>query len=205
MGMAYKNPTSSRQLRRRTVSRAACFAASLVCMSTTGLAQQTAQTERLALGIHALIDSPTPTADSRADGTSANSTAARVPHARSLASELNGQPAVVLFWRSDCAPCLEELEQLPKLRAAAGTMRLLLLGLEAAPAQQSRLSAMGVSWQDAWYTLQEPASVLGAFGGYPPRLPLSVMLDANGNICARRSGVLGPQLIREWLESCLKE
>ena len=45
-------------------------------------------------------------------------------------SQIGGRAHVVMFWRSDCAPCLIELRELPDLRRAAGGDALLTVALE---------------------------------------------------------------------------
>lgn len=109
-------------------------------------------------------------------------------------------PAIVVFWRSDCVPCREELQKLPALRRQARPLRLMLVAVESA--QESRGSgpsaAKLLAADDSWRALDDPARTLADFGGRPPRLPLSVLLDGEGVVRARRHGELGPLLVREW-------
>lgn len=123
--------------------------------------------------------------------------------ARSLRTLLQGQAAVVIFWRSDCAPCLEEIRQLEELKPAAQPMRVLTVGLENPEPLRAQLQRLDVQSHSAWYSLEDPAQVLAAFGTVP-RLPLTVAFDASGDICARRRGVLTPVLIAEWVAACMQ-
>lgn len=122
---------------------------------------------------------------------------------QSLRTALRGQAAVVIFWRSDCAPCLDEIRQLTELRRAAHPMQIVTVGLENAEPLQAQLQRLNVEPHSAWYSLEDPAQVLAAFGTVP-RLPLTIALDAKGQICARRRGVLTPVLVAEWLADCMR-
>ena len=122
---------------------------------------------------------------------------------QSLRRSLHGRAAVVIFWRSDCAPCLDEIRQLAELRRAAHPMQVVTVGLENPEPLQAQLQRLNVEPHSAWYSLEDPAQVLAAFGTVP-RLPLTIALDADGQICARRRGVLTPVLVAEWLADCMR-
>lgn len=117
-------------------------------------------------------------------------------------SSLRGAPAILVFWRADCAPCRLELDNIKQLRAAAGATRLILVGLGPADPLRAAMAHMSASPGLAWRADADPASVLLAFNGPPPRLPLSIALDARGRICARRVGLLGTDQIARWAKSC---
>jgi thiol-disulfide isomerase/thioredoxin len=121
--------------------------------------------------------------------------------ARSLRAVIEGRATVVMFWRSDCAPCLEELERLEALRRAAEPLQLVTVGLESPESLRAQLQRMSIKSDFAWYSLDDPGEVLSAFGTVP-RLPLSVAFDAHGEICARRRGLLTTALIAEWVDTC---
>lgn len=117
----------------------------------------------------------------------------------SLEQVRKGRAAIVVFWRSDCAPCLKELEQLPRMRREARPLHLILVDLESAQELQPVPAVVRlVSAADSWRALDAPGKTLSAFGGDPPRLPLSVLLDVQGVVRKKRLGELGPQLVREW-------
>lgn len=118
-----------------------------------------------------------------------------------LQAVLDHRPAVVLFWRSDCEPCLDELQNFRALERAAHPVPVVPIGLESSQNLRSRLERSGFTVK-SWQTDVDPAEVLTRFGSNPPRLPLSVMLDSHGRLCARRIGTLGPALITEWLARC---
>lgn len=121
---------------------------------------------------------------------------------RSLAS-LAGRPVVVVLWRSDCGPCLVELQGLAGLQAAAAPARLVTLSLDdTAAAARRALAKLGVAPQFAWRALEPGGKVLTDFNGPPPRLPLAVALDRKGAICARRLGLLGTERAQAWARQC---
>ncbi|WP_329653360.1 hypothetical protein [Phenylobacterium sp.] len=120
---------------------------------------------------------------------------------RGLAA-LKGKPAVLVFWRSDCAPCLIELRGLAGLQAAAAPAPLVTVALEEpAPAAQA-LRKMGVVPERAWLSRRDARQTLLAFGPAPARLPLSVALDSRGAVCAQHVGLLGTDRVRQWVKQC---
>ena len=111
-------------------------------------------------------------------------------------------PAVVLFWRADCGPCLIELGDLAALRAAARPLGLTPVGLQPAATLRPALARLRLRDGDSLLTPTDAASVLTRYGGAPPRLPLAVALAADGSVCARHTGFLGRDLVRRWAHTC---
>ncbi|WP_271145946.1 redoxin domain-containing protein [Brevundimonas sp. NIBR10] len=116
-------------------------------------------------------------------------------------ADLAGQPAVLLLWRSDCGPCLIELQGWAGLeRAARG--RLVAVALEPAPPAAAASQRLGLPSTMVW-TASEPASeVLTRFGGAPPRLPLAIAVDSAGRTCATHHGILGTDRAKDWMRRC---
>jgi hypothetical protein len=117
-------------------------------------------------------------------------------------SALTGRPAVLLFWRSDCAPCLIELQGLAGLQAAAAPAPVVTIALEAPASAALALRKMGVAPQRAWWSKTEARQTLLAFGPAPPRLPLAIALDSRGSVCAQHVGLLGTDRVRQWEKQC---
>jgi thiol-disulfide isomerase/thioredoxin len=115
---------------------------------------------------------------------------------------MKGRARVLVLWRADCGPCLLELENLKALEAAAGPADLVLVALDSPDVAQDKLRALGVKPRRLWYALDDNARVLTAMGGPPPRLPLAVALDRQGRICARRTGLLGTDIVKQWVSRC---
>ncbi|MDB5460273.1 MAG: thioredoxin-family protein [Caulobacteraceae bacterium] len=119
------------------------------------------------------------------------SPAGRAAHAR-----------VLMLWRADCGPCLIELKHMAALQAAAGPADLIAVALDDPHVAQAKLADLGLRPRRLWYALGSNAVVLNLLGGPPPRLPLSVAVDPRGDICARRTGLLGTDIVRQWVARC---
>lgn len=111
-------------------------------------------------------------------------------------------PAIALFWKADCGPCLLELKGLAALRAAAGPVKVYTVALDRPEAARERLRALGVDQSLAFAVADEPASVLAAYSAGAPRLPLAVAFSRNGAICARHVGLLGTDRVKTWARTC---
>ena len=114
----------------------------------------------------------------------------------------DGRPAVLAFWRSDCAPCLIELGEMALLKRAAGSLRLFWVALEPALTTRQTLSRRAFPAIDIYTTDTDAAQALVAFGGAPPRLPLAVLIDGRGRVLDGRRGLLGADIIRSWARQC---
>ena len=123
---------------------------------------------------------------------------------------LNERPAaveplsVVMFWRADCAPCRLELSDLTAIRSSAAPLRVRLVGLQPTAALREGLRASGLPAEESLGALGDPAQVLTAWGGAPPRLPLAVALDARGRVCGRRTGLVGRDRLAAWSKACVR-
>ena len=115
---------------------------------------------------------------------------------------VSSAPTILLFWRSDCAPCLLELSDLVALRASAPNARVIPVGLQAAAALRPALARLGLRADDTLRTTEDPARLLVRLGGAPPRLPLAVAFRKGGELCGRHSGLLGRDQVRAWAQAC---
>lgn len=116
----------------------------------------------------------------------------------------DGKPTLLMLWRADCAPCVIELKNIAGLEAAAGDARLIVVALDSPDVAKATLQRLGVQPRAAWRSLEAPETVLVALNGLPPRLPLAVALDGDGSICGRHVGLLGTELVAEWIRQCSK-
>jgi hypothetical protein len=117
-------------------------------------------------------------------------------------ADLERRPRILLFWRSDCVPCRLELSAIADLDQAAGKGGLLVIALEPIPTARATLTLPAPQPRSAWVADEPAASVLRSFGGAPPRLPLAVAIDRRGRICAVRHGLLGSDVVRQWVAKC---
>ncbi len=81
----------------------------------------------------------------------------------------------------------------------------MLINLQSPEELRDSLPSADVPSGDAWRALTPAREALVAFGGEPPRLPLSVLVDGAGRIRAKRVGLLGPLLAREWRSKLIRK
>jgi len=121
-------------------------------------------------------------------------------HAVTLES-IKGRAHVALFWRSDCAPCLVELNEFAALNAAAQG-GLVTIALEPTADARRTLVRFGVPLAQAYVVNGDVQTALEAVSDGGRRLPLAVALNADGQICARRIGLLGIEQAQAWVRQC---
>jgi hypothetical protein len=124
---------------------------------------------------------------------------------------LGGDPAgglaspgvtVVAFWRADCAPCRLELRAARDYALAARPGRFLFVGLQDAGALNAAAGEANAPPAMLLRAVGSAPSILAAYGGAPPRLPLAVAFTPSGRVCARRSGLLGTDQVAAWVGDC---
>jgi len=115
-------------------------------------------------------------------------------------SDFRGQPLLVNFWATSCAPCVEELPALHALHAEFGARGLAMLAVAmpydpplnvAQFAERHRLPGHVV--------LDVRAEVVRAFGGVP-YIPAAFLLDRNGRIVHSHIGLLDSERFRQAIE-----
>lgn len=117
-------------------------------------------------------------------------------------SEWHGKPLLVMFWRSDCPPCLIEMRHMADLLAAHRDLPVALISLQdmnhttqkipPLPANVTVLVAQG-----------DGGELLTAFGNDKIlALPYSVMLNAKGERCGQHNGILSPPILDSWVKQC---
>jgi thiol-disulfide isomerase/thioredoxin len=117
-------------------------------------------------------------------------------------NEATGKPMLVAFWRSDCAPCLQEMKLLPQLAKEHAELSIILISLHDIPHTQDHLPPLPANVRVLVAT-DDAKSMLQAFGNARVlALPYSVMLDAKGNACGKHNGILSPDKLKEWRAVC---
>lgn len=113
-----------------------------------------------------------------------------------------GKPLLVAFWRSDCAPCLQEMKLLPKIAKDNNDLNIALISLHDVEHTRSHLPAL----PENVHTLvanDDGKKVLASFGNDRTlALPYSVMLDKKGDVCGKHYGIVSPDKIKEWRKQC---
>lgn len=124
------------------------------------------------------------------------------PSARSATDQPGRAVAIVILFRSDCAPCRHELDILPGIAAHYPDVAMTLLvlhddGLSALKSEAFHLSNLRV--QNA-----EGAEIqtMARYGDERRGLPFSAAIDAKGRICGRHYGLLGLDTVGQWREAC---
>lgn len=117
-------------------------------------------------------------------------------------AEWHGQPLLVLLWRSDCAPCLLELRDLPSIAAQHKTLSIALVSLHDLKHTRGHLPTLPNNVH-ALLATSDASELLAAFGNDRKlALPYSTMLDRNGNLCQKHNGILTPALVNDWVKQC---
>ncbi len=113
---------------------------------------------------------------------------------------LEGERALVVFWRSDCAPCLKEMALLPEMARQNPELTIVVIALKDAADARAYLSEMPENVR-VWVAENEGREVLVAFGNERAlALPYSVMLGTSGERCDWFYGILTREKVKQWVE-----
>ncbi len=113
-------------------------------------------------------------------------------------------PAVIVLWASWCASCRAEVERLPRIAPAAAPLLIATLAIDPPALARATLIARHQPTTAAYADAREPATVLAEWGGAGAALPLAVALNAKGQVCGQRRGLLGTDQLRQWARACSK-
>lgn len=105
-------------------------------------------------------------------------------------------PALVIFFRDDCAPCKAEMKLLEKFRAAAKGWNVTVLDITP-DKKKHDVQAGAIAAADGGEALLKHMQ-----NSAMPALPFSAALHADGSVCAQHLGVLGLETISQWREQC---
>ncbi len=122
------------------------------------------------------------------------------------AGSLTGQTRVLVAWRSDCGPCLVELKNIALFEQAAKErgMELITLALDPADVALPKLASLKVTPRHVWYALDPDNDVLRGLAGQVPRIPVTIAINPQGELCGRRFGFLGTDILTEWAARCAR-
>ena len=99
-----------------------------------------------------------------------------------------GRPAVVNFWATWCAPCLEEMPTLAGLHEAMGDEVAVVVVATGRNDPERAAGILAETGADALIDLRDPRGLLGRGVGVVG-LPTTLVLDARGREVARLQGV----------------
>jgi len=115
---------------------------------------------------------------------------------------LRGQPLLLNFWATWCAPCVKELPLLDRVfrdPAARGWHAVAVAIDNRAPVLEFlKLHALNLTVAMAGMGGVELSRSLGNTSGSPP---FTVVFDSAGRAVQRKLGVLEPQDLQHWLDS----
>jgi len=115
-------------------------------------------------------------------------------------SQWRGQPLIVNFWAPWCAPCVEEMPDLQRVRDEYRSRGLEIIGVgidSAARIRQFRddhLISLPLLVAGA-----EGTSISDQLGNRAGVLPYTVLISAEGRVLERKVGRIRPDELRRWL------
>lgn len=106
-------------------------------------------------------------------------------------SQWRGQPMVINFWATWCAPCVKEMPELDDMHKKAGKVRFVGIGVDTAENMRKFVEKVPVSY---------PLLVMGAgaidvlrgLGNPAGGLPFTLVLNADGSINQKILGQIDP-------------
>ena len=118
-------------------------------------------------------------------------------------SGFSPQVTVINFWRYDCPPCLREMPVFAA-QTGSGKARILTVALHR-PAEDLLAPAavrQALTTLQALYGPSEPRGLLARFGNPQGALPYTVLLNAQRQTCAQRTGEIDEAWLRAALIRC---
>lgn len=115
--------------------------------------------------------------------------------------KLEKNPAIVIFYSSDCAPCHLEMNMLPELMQAMEGGHIAVVSLTSPDKELvEKLNGLDIQIIDA--SDQDASALLRAFNDQHLALPFSFAVDGKGTVCAKRVGLLGLNILKDWRKRC---
>lgn len=115
--------------------------------------------------------------------------------------KLEKSPSIVMFYSRDCAPCHVEMNMLPELKQAMEGDHIAVVSLTSPDKViLEKLKELDIQLIDA--SDQDPSALLHAFNDQHLALPFSFAVNEKGTVCAKRAGLLGLDIIKDWRKQC---
>ena len=112
-----------------------------------------------------------------------------------------GKVALIVYWATWCAPCLEEIPSLIELRNEFGRQDLDIIGVSLD--QPSKKIDSFVSSRDINYEIVRNTESLDRAFGPVRYIPTIVVLDRDGKVQKRYTGLVGKNVLRHQIETLL--
>ena len=116
-------------------------------------------------------------------------------------SSFFGEPIVVNFWATWCPPCASELPHFDKAAAEyEGKVRFLMVNLTDGRRDTVESAKAYVEERGYTFPLYFDTESSGAIAYAVYSIPLTVFIDADGNIQASRVGAMNEEMLYDYLE-----
>lgn len=112
-----------------------------------------------------------------------------------------GKVALIVYWATWCAPCLEEIPSLIALRDEFGPQDVDIIGVSLD--QPSKEIDTFVSARDINYKIVRNTESLDKAFGPIRYIPTIVVLDRNGRVQQRYTGLVGKNVLQDQIETLL--
>ena len=118
------------------------------------------------------------------------------------ASVLRNNRALIMFWSSNCPPCLMEMRDFARIKSAAGNIPIIVIA-DAWGANEQRLLAnpksMGALILNVGSRFN---SFLEQFGNPEGAIPYSILMGRDGNACIAHIGQMSANSMQSMLREC---
>ena len=112
-----------------------------------------------------------------------------------------GKVALIVYWATWCAPCLEEIPSLIALRDEFGSQDVDIIGVSLD--QPSKEIDTFVRARDINYQIVRNTESLDKAFGPIRYIPTIVVLDRNGRVQKRYTGLVGKNVLQDQIETLL--
>ncbi len=117
------------------------------------------------------------------------------------AQAMEASPQLVIYWRSDCAPCMQELKNLPTIARKNPGMTIELVALRDDAKTQQLTQYLPENVQLSMAD-EATKNQMRAYGNPSMALPFNVALHADGSLCQTHRGLLGTVRAKDWAAQC---
>ncbi len=117
---------------------------------------------------------------------------------------LIGKRALIMFWASDCAPCLVEMRGFNAIKREAN-MPILIITEDWGSREQTLLAQQKAAGAIILHSANNYNEILEYFGDHENSVPYSLMINENGIGCIAHLGVLTVPKLRQMQSECGKD